>query len=256
MSNLLDLAVYAWLIIFAFWGGIKGFTAAALGVASWLGAGFATAQIVDIFGDDIAAEFSAPFLAPAILGLVCFIALLVVFKLIVNMLSDTIKGSVFSSLNRGMGVLGGTVAGATLVSVAYFALASFVPKNQMPKMVGEARTLPLLELGSSWVGALLPHSWSPDSISTELLPPIQRGIGQKGIGNGIGEGIGDGIGENIGRGLGEGIGEALRQNLDNSQNGTKDSSNGLNETDQSPADEKGYDPNQRKQLERLLRQAG
>jgi len=178
MSNFLDLAVYGWLIIFAFWGGIKGFVSATLGVASWVVAGFVAIQIVELFGEMVAEEFSAPILAPAILGVVCFVAFFIVFKILVTMISDVVKGSAFASLNRGMGILGGTFAGAVLLSISYFTLLSFVPQQEMPKMVKEARTLPLLELGSSWVGALLPARWKSLgelSAAEEIFhPPSER----------------------------------------------------------------------------------
>ena len=159
MGNLLDLGVYFWLIIFALWGGVHGFVATLLGLGAWLGAALMSERAVSWFGDWAATQFSAPLLGPIVVGVVGFVATFALLRALTNMASGIVKGSPFSALNRGMGVLGGIFAGAVLLSLAYFTASLFIPRQSWPQSLLETRTLPLLEIGSAWVAAVAPKEW-------------------------------------------------------------------------------------------------
>ncbi len=172
MANLLDLGVYAWLIIFALWGGAHGFITTLFGLGAWLGAGMMAERFAHWFGDWAAVEFSQRIAGPVAMGAIGFIVTFVVLRLLVSMLSGLVKDSPFSTLNRGMGVLAGIFAGGVLLALAYFTASSFVPRQEWPQSVMEARTRPLLEVGASWVAELAPKEWG--NFTAMPLPPFNE----------------------------------------------------------------------------------
>lgn len=172
MGNLLDFGVYAWLIIFALWGGVHGFVATLLGLSSWLGAGFAAERSVHWLGERAATEFSAPLAAPIIVGVIGFVVAFIALRMLTSMISGVVKNSPFSALNRGLGILGGIFAGAVLLSLAYFTASSFIPRQSWPRDFSEARTRPLLEVGAAWVAATAPKEWG-DFDALPLTPPLK-----------------------------------------------------------------------------------
>lgn len=157
--NAVDLIVAAIVVLSGLLAFARGLVREVLSIIGWVGAAIAT-----VFG----VEYVAPYLAPVIgndkfvlnvvTGTLIFVVTLVALSLASFAIARRVKDSQLSALDRSLGFVFGLLRGAALVCLAYLALVWAVPdRQQHPRIVREARCLPLVQAGVSALLALLPE---------------------------------------------------------------------------------------------------
>lgn len=156
MENAADLAVLGFVLLSGLWAFFRGFVREVLGVIAWVGA-----ALITIWGFPYARPYlreliSIQLVADVVTGLSLFIISLVLLALISGAISNRVRGSGLSALDRSLGFLFGLVRGAALVCIAYLVMEWAVPPAEQPRWVTTARTLPFIEKGAAVLAKLVP----------------------------------------------------------------------------------------------------
>lgn len=151
-----DLTVIFILLISGALAFFRGVVREVLAVAGWAAAGAAAYYGFDYVEPFVAPYIGVPMLTDAITGIGIFIAAMVVISLLSGALSRRIRTSRLESLDRSLGFLFGLARGALVVCLAYLVMVVFVPPEEQPDAVHEARALPLVEIGAVWLVEAVP----------------------------------------------------------------------------------------------------
>lgn len=155
--NVIDIGVFAVLLISGVLAYARGFVHEVMSVAGWLGAilatifGYPYAKPIarDLIPVDLAADLTA--------GITIFIVTLVVLSLVTRAISGRVKESALNMLDRSLGFLFGLARGALLVCVAYLGLELLVPRAEQPTWITSARTMPLIVSGAAAIAEMIPE---------------------------------------------------------------------------------------------------
>ena len=91
-----------------------------------------------------------------------FVVTLVVLKLLIAWIAGLIHASAMGGVDRALGVLFGLARGAFLVLLAYIVAGAFLPATERwPDPVRQARSLPPVSDGATWLVGLLPPEYRP-----------------------------------------------------------------------------------------------
>jgi membrane protein required for colicin V production len=159
--NLVDLAVIAVLAISGIFALVRGLVHELLAVGSWIGA-----AIVTLYGfpkaQPMARELiTVPLVADIVAGVVIFLTVLIVLSIITHLIARRVRKSHLGALDRSLGMVFGLLRGAVLVCMAWLALSWTVPRDDYPKWLLEARSLPLVERGALMLIDLVPPHLRP-----------------------------------------------------------------------------------------------
>ena len=155
--NVTDLAIFAILVISGLLAFARGFLREVLSVGAWVGAAAAT-----IYGFPLVKPFVRTYIADELLanivtGVAIFIVSLGVLATLSHLLSRNVRNSALGALDRSLGLLFGLVRGAVVICAAWLLFAVFVPAEDMPEWITEARSLPLVQAGGTVILDLLPR---------------------------------------------------------------------------------------------------
>ncbi len=162
--NLVDAAVLTLIALSAILGFTSGLVREVLGVAAWMGAAFT-------------AFFGFPFIQPVMRRLITnssiadpvgyaalFLTALILLWIVKQLLSNLVRDSLLSGLDRALGIFFGIFRGVLLVAVGYVLGGLLVTSNQWPYEVRAARSLPYIYQAAKWGIHLMPE---------RLKPPLQ-----------------------------------------------------------------------------------
>lgn len=152
-----DALVVLIILLSAVFAYFRGFVRETLSIGAWIGAAFAA-----LYGfrhaRPIARQLiSVDMIADAAAVLVVFIVALLVFSLISGFISRRIQGSALSAVDRSLGFAFGIARGVVVVCLILLAINWAVPREQRPDWLVRARTLPAIEMGAQWLLNLLPR---------------------------------------------------------------------------------------------------
>lgn len=174
--NTLDLIVVGVIAASALLAFFRGFVREVLAIAAWVGA-IAVAYYFNIpsrgfFRSVISASWVADIVGPIVL----FVTALVVFSLVTGFLTSHIRSSQLSAVDRALGLCFGAARGVLLVCLANIALTYFVPKDNRPAWIAEAKTIGLLDQGADQLAALVPPDLAKKSGKTaqDMLEKAQQ----------------------------------------------------------------------------------
>ena len=144
----------------------RGFVREVLAIAAWVGA-IAVAYYLNLptrgfFRSMISASWVADIVGPIVL----FVTALVVFSLVTGFLTSHIRSSQLSAVDRALGLCFGAARGVLLVCLANIALTYFVPKDNRPAWIAEAKTIGLLDQGADQLASLVPPDLAKKSGKT------------------------------------------------------------------------------------------
>jgi len=158
----LDLVVMAVLVLSGLLAYVRGFVREILSIGAWVGAAAIT-------------YFAYPHALPYALQLtdielvarlgtmsVVFVVILVLLTLISSYLASGVKDSAIGPLDRALGFLFGLARGAFLVCLGFILLVFFLTDEHLPEPVLEARSLPLVAVGSDLLLAAIPAEETRD----------------------------------------------------------------------------------------------
>ncbi|MEQ9640507.1 MAG: CvpA family protein [Alphaproteobacteria bacterium] len=154
--NILDLVAAGVLLVsalVAFW---RGFVKEVLLIAALVGAGIAAYR-----GYPYLQPYLQPYLADerfatAAAGGIIFLVAMIVLSIIFGLIIKAVKASEVGGFDRSLGFLFGLVRGALLIALAYLILVQFIPPEEHPDWVREARARPAMQYGADLLIRLAP----------------------------------------------------------------------------------------------------
>lgn len=161
MSNLplnpADLGIVIALMASGLLAFFRGLVKEVLAVAGWVGAAFATLYGFR-YAQPIARRFIAVELAAdAAAGIAIFLVTLIVLSMITHAISARVRDSALNAVDRSLGFVFGLVRGAVLVVLAYLLLAWAVPTREHPDWLRQARAMPLVERAADFLLSIVPR---------------------------------------------------------------------------------------------------
>lgn len=155
--NPIDAIVLATLLLSALIAFARGFVLEVLSIGSWIGAAFAA-----MYGFGPLRPYVSEFLGPGLIAdavtvLVLFLGVLVLLSVFSHQISRGLRGGPLGALDRSLGFLFGLARGALFVCLAYLLGSWLVPTGEQPRWVRDARTLPAIEAGATWLVGLAPQ---------------------------------------------------------------------------------------------------
>lgn len=153
--TVLDLAILATILISAILAFGRGFVHETLSIAAWVGAAFAV-----IFGLPLARPYARDFIQPPLLadvaaGAGIFILAMIALSIVTRAISSRVHGSSLNAIDRSLGFVFGLLRGAVLICLAYIPVQWLLTPQEQPTWLHDARLLPLVEKGSSWLTGLV-----------------------------------------------------------------------------------------------------
>jgi len=172
--NWVDLVVILVLVLSALLACLRGFVREVLGLAAWVGAAFVAASTEERL-EPFFAGFSAepPVVSALALG-TAFIVALVIFSLVAISLARLVRGSIFGSLDRLLGLFYGIARGVVLVIAAYIVVGLGVHTDRWPPAVLHSASIGLAYTGAAWAVGLMPEEYRPQ---VQAPPQPQQNAG-------------------------------------------------------------------------------
>ena len=177
--NAFDLIVLALLLLSGGLAFARGFVREVLAIGSWIGAALVTRFAFphvspiarDLFNSDTVTGFLSGFgygdehrdlLADIAGGIAVFVIAMMVLSILSTIIARIVQGSALSAVDRSLGFLFGLVRGGLVICLFYLLLVWLVPdRDDRPRWIEEARTLPLIERGAELLLSLLPEESRP-----------------------------------------------------------------------------------------------
>jgi membrane protein required for colicin V production len=163
--NIVDLVAAGVLLVsalVAFW---RGFVKEVLLIVALVGAGVAAYKGYPLVQPYLEPYLEDPRLAGGAAGAILFVVALVVLSLIFGLIIKAVRRSEVGGLDRSLGFLFGLFRGALLIALAYLILVQFVPPEEHPAWVQEAKARPAMAYGA---GLLL--RMAPPEMAARLAP--------------------------------------------------------------------------------------
>ncbi|HLD95136.1 MAG TPA: CvpA family protein [Alphaproteobacteria bacterium] len=137
-------------------GFIRGVTAEVLGFASWLGAGLASYYGFHLIRPYVQNYISSPMIADGVSIFLVFVFFLILLSLITHALSNVVKNSMLSQVDRALGLGYGFARGIVIGCIINVAAGMLVARPQQPTWIQQARFLPFLDNTSNTLMMLIP----------------------------------------------------------------------------------------------------
>jgi membrane protein required for colicin V production len=166
--NPTDIGVIVVLLVSAILALARGFVREVLAISSWIGAAVVTyyvfPHIRQPVQDYIKAwfDYEQPLVGDIIAGTAIFLSVLVILAVLGAWISHKVQSSDISALDRSLGFLFGLIRGAVVVSLAYLLLIQFIPPKEQPPWVAEARSVPAMRAGATFLIGLVPEEYTKD----------------------------------------------------------------------------------------------
>jgi membrane protein required for colicin V production len=165
-----DLVVLAVLAVSALLAFMRGLVREVLGLAAWVGAIFVAVWALPRARPQFQAWFGTSPWADVIAFGAIFLITLILLMIVSRWISAIVRASPAGGLDRTLGLVFGLARGAALVVIAYIIAGMVVQVDRWPDPVLQARSLPLVYEGATWVVDRIPVEHRP-SLSA---PPAGR----------------------------------------------------------------------------------
>lgn len=212
-----DAVILVILLISAIFGFARGFVKEVLSVAGWIGAIFLTLYLFPL-AQPLTREFIANLLIADILtGAVIFIVSLVILSYFSHTISEKVKASSLGALDRSLGIFFGLGRAVILLGIAWLAFVQFIPVEDRPAWVLNAKMLPIVASAGEFVAELLPPDMQENLAITresdqEMLEKLKDTYNQ--LPDGVKDGVQDTINDAKGA-LDKGYDDRSRQQMEN-----------------------------------------
>ncbi len=175
-----DLIIAGGLLLFIIMGIIRGFTNDILSLMTWVGAFLTTSIAFPYLQPFIRTFIKEPFFGDIVLGFLVFILSLTLLVFIAKTISNQVRKSVLSGLDRTLGIVSGFFRGTILLTVVYFMALMFWKPGATPETFQQARLIPYINTSAQLVHQflipdeffpkrLLRHIYGKDSIAQDPL---------------------------------------------------------------------------------------
>jgi len=158
-----DFSIAGVVLLSALVGFAVGFVKGGLFLASWLGAVLVTLYSYtairplasEVTDNRLIADFGT--------GVVIFVVTLGLFYLLSALVGGWVRRSRLNALDRSLGLLGGIVVGAAVVSGAYIPLTYVWDQDEQPGWLKEAKLKPWVAMGAGAILRLAPDEMIGDA---------------------------------------------------------------------------------------------
>lgn len=163
--SIIDLGILLIIGLSVLIGILRGVTRELLGIAGWIGA-FATV----FYGFPLLRPLGRqyihnPMISDALVAGLLFILSLAVFIVVSRNISLRVKGSLFSGLDRSLGLVFGLARGALIVCLVYLAAGLFYLPHPFPDSIRKAHFIPWVAEGADALKRMIPATYLPPSLS-------------------------------------------------------------------------------------------
>ena len=124
--------------------------------------GWVAAVAVSYYGFEYVKPYTlsvinVPMVADAVTSIGLFIVTMVTMAIVNGVISKRVQTSSLDTLDSSLGFVFGLARGAMIICIAYLVMVIFVPPEEQPITVHEARSLPLIEIGAGWLVMAVPE---------------------------------------------------------------------------------------------------
>lgn len=167
--NYIDVIIAGTFLVFIIFGVVRGFTNDILSLMTWLGAAFITKEMFP-FAQPFARQLvSEPFFSDVILGFVIFILSLIILVFIAKTISNAIRKSALSGVDRSLGIISGSLRSVVLLVTAYFVALLFFKTGQTPPEFQNARLIAAVHIPAQMAHKhLIPQDLFPNRLVRHL----------------------------------------------------------------------------------------
>ena len=158
----LDIAVAVIVLLSAWMAYSRGLVREAFSLGTWIGAVAVTFYFYPQASQFARGHIQTEFAADLAAGGGLFIGSFFVLRMIGGAVAASIAKSEHNTLDRSAGFLFGLLRGGLLVVVAYTAFTWFVPEDEQPVWVTDAKVTPMLQEGARKLGEVLPQGLGRD----------------------------------------------------------------------------------------------
>lgn len=159
--NIVDLIVIAVLLLSALLALFRGFVKEVLSILGWVAALAATYFFFPLAQDIAHSYIESRIFADIAAGLALFIPTLILCSLLTHWISEQVRASAVSAVDRSLGFLFGLARGALIVVVAWWAVDRLILPTTQPAWLAEARTRPLAVAGYTWGAEMVLRQLDP-----------------------------------------------------------------------------------------------
>ena len=170
--NVTDLAILAILVISGLLALSRGFVKEVLSIAGWAIAAVAALELFPLLQPIIRRYVDQTLIADSIAAVGIFVVVLTVASFLSSAISRRVQRSDIGVLDRSLGFLFGLLRGGVVVALAYLILLQFLPNDEQPNWLRQARAMPAIEYSAGMLARL-----APDKIRDGLA-----GVGELGRG--------------------------------------------------------------------------
>lgn len=159
--NPADLIVITVLLLSALLALFRGFTKEVFSILGWVAALAATYFFFPLARDISRTYIESRIFADIAAGIALFLPTLILCSLLTHWISEQVRASAVSAVDRSLGFLFGLARGALIVVVAWWAVDRLMPPATQPAWLAEARTRPLAVAGYTWGAELILRQLDP-----------------------------------------------------------------------------------------------
>jgi membrane protein required for colicin V production len=165
--TLLDIILFAVMMVSALLAMVRGFMREILSIASWIAAAGATLYAYPKLLPMAKGYFNNDMIATAAVVGGVFLGTLIVVSIITIKISDMILDSRVGALDRTLGFVFGLARGLVIVVVAFLFFVWLVPDRSQPEWVRSAKSRVVLQGTGQWLISMLPED--PESAILKKL---------------------------------------------------------------------------------------
>jgi len=157
--NVIDIGVFAIIVLSALLAFSRGLVRELLSVAGWVGAAFATLYLFPL-AQPMARDL-IPMTLVADLGsaLLIFLVVLIASAVLSGFITRRIHQTDFKLLDRSLGFVFGAARGLVLLSLGLLLVNWAYKPDERPKSIREAKSLPVLAYGADLLRSLVPNNF-------------------------------------------------------------------------------------------------
>jgi membrane protein required for colicin V production len=144
MLTVADIAMIALIGFSGLFAFVRGFVRELFGVGSWIGA-----AVITFFGYPFSTQLGRELIENRLFAEVAgiaglFVVSLVTFSLIAHVVSDQVRDSIFSGVDRALGLAFGLIRGLFVVAVVLLGIHNFVAEEKLPDWYKESSLAPII----------------------------------------------------------------------------------------------------------------
>jgi membrane protein required for colicin V production len=161
----LDVAVAGVVFLSAWVAYMRGLVREVFSLGTWIGSVAVTLYFYPQASQFARQHIESDFAADLAAGVALFAGSFFLLRMIGSAIAESIAKSEQNTLDRSAGFLFGLFRGGLLVVVAYMAFTWFVPEEEQPGWMADAKVTPMLREGTRKLTEFLPSSLTGDAES-------------------------------------------------------------------------------------------